>query len=378
MNVSTLLYFNGFLLILSGALYSSESYKFLSLIIFSLTILLSIFLSLVAKHNANLNRYRFVFLFSSLLFMLVSAILNSSLELFFGAFFFINIFLMYSFFNLNKTVFNFFDNPIKITFIIITIINIYYGFSFPFRGIFSNPNSLGGIYSMISIISAGVLLDKLIALKKIDYWLMAILISCIFFTLMSNSRIAFISSIFSIFSIVIYFFIKSLVIDRGIYLNKSYFKHTVFYTSIFFLVVIIFWEKINDIFIKKFLYKFSESDAGITDGRSEIWGAIIKNSKIFGHGRNSPHLDYYGFSAHNTFFSIYDQFGLLSFILFLLAIVFLIIQYSNIKNIKNYGFTPIFIISGFVFLSISESLINKTIMLSVFMVSNIFVFKRIK
>ncbi|KCZ10884.1 putative membrane protein, partial [Acinetobacter baumannii 42057_3] len=59
------------------------------------------------------------------------------------------------------------------TFLIITLINFSFGFSIPFNGAFSNPNSLGGIYAMLSFLSTGILLDKAYNSKgkKIDYYL---------------------------------------------------------------------------------------------------------------------------------------------------------------------------------------------------------------
>lgn len=378
LNLSNILSFNTYLLILSGALYSTQSFKSIALIVFALTILISLLLILICKANAVLDKKSFLIFLFSFLVMALSSIFNSAFELFFGAIFFISIFLIYNCFKVNFTAFELFDKPIKILFITITLLNFFYGVSFPFTGAFSNPNSLGGIYAMISIISSAVFLDKVNKKNSIDYYLVVILLLSLFFSLMSNSRMAFISSILSISSILIYFSFKSFSFKKIFVLRKYFFNKLISMFFLLFFILIFFWNTINEVFVRKFLFKLSESDTGVTDGRSDLWMSIIEHSEVLGHGRNSPHLDYFGYSAHNTFFSIYDQFGWLSCLFFVFGIFLLSLRVFYIKNIREYGFTPAFIVFGFIFLSISESLINKTIMLSFFMVSNIYIFKKVR
>lgn len=373
--VSVLLYFISSLLLFSGAFYSIESMKWFSLAVFGVTILLFFLLPMFAgKKNNKFDSKGLVFILFGITFfsMLVSSLINKSLDLFVGILLFFLIFLIFSLFKTNKTVYNFFDKPIKFLFFIITIINLAFGFSIPFSGAFSNPNSLGGIYAMISFIATGILLDKTLNAngKKTDYILLIVIILSTFFTLVSNSRISFVSSCLCLISIFVYHFSNSFHLRNGLYLNFKFFKKMITILIISILSIVVLWSEIVDIFVKKVLYKIDDG-GGVTGGRDEVWGAIFDNSLMLGHGRYSPHLEYFDLAAHNTFLSIYDQFGWLSCILFITSVLILFVSYFYNSFFKKYGITPLFIIFGFVFLSVSESMINKTIMFALLMIVNL-------
>ena len=141
------------------------------------------------------------------------------------------------------------------------------------------------------------------------------------------------------------------------------------------LSIVFLWGEIKDIFVKKVIYKM-DNGGGVTGGRDEVWSAIFDNSLMFGHGRYSPHLEYFDLAAHNTFLSIYDQFGWLSCIFFIVSILLMILSFFSQNNLQKYGVTPFFILFGFLFLSISESMINKTIMFCFLMIINLSSFNK--
>jgi len=378
--ISSALYALAILLLFSGVFYSIEFMKLFSLVTFSLSIFLFILFPFLRKKtplSLDFNGYVFLLFILSFFVMLASAILNKSLDLFVGILLFMLVVINFSIFKFGKTIYDFFDIPIKLLFWVITLLNISFGVSIPFNGAFSNPNSLGGVYAMISFIATGVLLDKTFNSdgKKIDYILLVIVLLSTVFTLISNSRISFISSCLCLLSIFSYYLYNSFNSRGGLRVKISFFKKMIGVFFLGLLSIVLLWGEIKDIFIKKVLYKIDDG-GGVTGGRNDVWGAIFDNSLIFGHGRNSPHLDYFDLAAHNTFLSIYDQFGWLSCILFIISIFLMFINFFSKNNLKIYGITPFFILFGFVFLSISESMINKTIMFCFLMLINLSSFEK--
>lgn len=378
--ISNTLYILAIFLLFSGAFYSIDFMKILSLAIFGVAVFVFILFPFLRKENHLLFNFKgsiFLLFILSFFIMLISAILNKSLDLFFGVLLFMLIVINFSIFKLNKTIYDFFDAPVKLLFLVITLLNISFGVSIPFNGAFSNPNSLGGIYAMISFISTGVLLDKTFNSngKKIDYNLLIIVLLSTVFTLLSNSRISFISSCLCLLSILFYYLYNSFSLKYGFRVKINFFKKMVAIFLVGSLSMIFLWGEIKDIFVKKVIYKM-DNGGGVTGGRDEVWSAIFDNSLMFGHGRYSPHLEYFDLAAHNTFLSIYDQFGWLSCIFFIISILLMVLSFFSQNNLKKYGVTPFFILFGFLFLSISESMINKTIMFCFLMVINLSSFNK--
>jgi len=378
--ISSALYLLAILLLFSGVFYSIDFMKWFSLVTFGLSIFLFTLFPFLRKKNPlyfNFNGYVFLSFILSFVVMLASAVLNKSLDLFVGVLLFMLVVINFSTFKLGKTIYDFFDMPVKLVFLAITLLNISFGVSIPFNGAFSNPNSLGGVYAMISFIATGILLDKTFNSdgKKIDYILLIIVLFSTVFTLISNSRISFISSCLCLLSILFYYLYNSFNSRNILIVKVDFLKKMIGIFLLGLLSIILLWGEIKDIFIKKVLYKIDDG-GGVTGGRNEVWSAIFDNSLIFGHGRYSPHLDYFDLAAHNTFLSIYDQFGWLSCILFIISIFLMVINFFSKNNLKIYGITPFFILFGFVFLSVSESMINKTIMFCFLMIINLSSFEK--
>lgn len=356
-----------------GTFYSVDSFKFITLIIFS--ILLVINLSLVfRKVFGKINNIKFMPIFLlfliSFFMMLLSALYNESLELFLGVLNFLFCFLFFCLNKLKRKVYEIFDLPIKLLFVVSTIFNFYYGFDIPFKGMFLNPNSLGGLYSTISLISMGVFYDKFIDIKKTDWVLILIIfLSCIF-SLISNSRISFVISFVSLLLLI---FLRFSDIFRfrngGFYINiYNIFKILTVLSGLVFFIILNF-NYILDIFIYKIMYKVENDN--FSAGRSDIWKVIIENGLPWGYGRDSYHLESIGLAAHNTFMSIFDQFGYLSGLIFLISCLITLFYYSLPRIFKKYGILPLCVILGFILMSISESMINKTIMFGMLMVLNL-------
>ncbi|KCZ10885.1 hypothetical protein K034_4477, partial [Acinetobacter baumannii 42057_3] len=75
-------------------------------------------------------------------------------------------------------------------------------------------------------LSTGILLDKAYNSKgkKIDYYLLLIILLSTFLTLVSNSRISFISSCLCLIVLFLYFMINSFNLKKGISIKISFFK----------------------------------------------------------------------------------------------------------------------------------------------------------
>lgn len=368
-----------FLYVFLGAFYSIDSTKNIIFFSFFFLLLSNMFLSIrrIFLFEEIKLKYKgmFFLFFSSFFLMLISAIYNKSFELFIGILSFLFCFLFFSLNFSNRKVYEVFDLPVKVLFIICTLINFLYGFSFPFKGMFSNPNTLGGLYATISILASGVFLDKYKDLGKNDLVLVTILLLSIAFSLVSNSRISFLVSIVSLFFLLAFKFGGFITVLN----KKMLFKMKKFsYLLVFFLILIavtkIFFNYIYDIFIYKMIYKIED---GFSAGRSDIWTLIFENKKMFGHGRESLHLDRIGLAAHNTFMSLFDQFGYLSSFLFLIACFSCFFVYLKPSIIEKYGIMPLCIISGFLIMSTTESMVNKTIMFCLLAILNLGSYKQI-
>lgn len=375
MNISLSFVFSKILLlyIFLGTFYSVDSFKPVALASFLVLLIVNILLTcrIIYKKSFKIKNKVLFFLFLfAFIFMLFSSFYNFSIELFLGVLNFLFCFLFFSLHQYNGKVYEVFDFPIKALFITTTLLNVIINFSFPFQGVFSNPNSLGGLYATISIIASGVFVDKFKDKDKTDWILLILLIFSPIFSLLSNSRISFVLSLISLIFVVFFRFGGWIFIEnKKLYFNfKKIISLVLVVISLLFFIMVNF-RYISDIFLQKFLIKLENDN--FSAGRSEIWKVILENQTFFGHGRNSIHLENIGLAAHNTFMSILDQFGFLSSAIFFLATLFCLIIYINPKNIIKYGVLPLFIILGFLFMSISESMINKTIMFCLLAVLNL-------
>ena len=362
-----------FVYILLGTFYSIDVFKPVVLFLFIFFLVINILLvvrSVVFKKIIINNKIMFVLFLFSFISMVFSCIYNMSIELFLGVLNFLFLFLFFSLHYSKYKIYQIFDISIKSLFILLTFLNFISGFSIPFKGIFSNPNSLGGLYATISLIGSGVFIDKYKDVGKTDYFILIIIIMSLIFSLLSNSRIAFVLSVICfIFAVVIRFgnFIK--VVNKNIFFN---YKRLLIILSIFFgifFLVKLNFQYISDIFLSKFFYKLDNDN--FSAGRSEVWQSILDNMSIFGHARHSLHLESLGLAAHNTFMSILDQFGYISALFFILGCSVCLMIYAKFSVIRKYGYLPFFIVIGFVSMSISESMINKTIMFCLLMILNL-------
>lgn len=361
-----------FVYVVSGSLYSVEWAKPLVLGVFGVFLVLNlIFLSRALLKGSVLiyNRSLFFLFFISFILMLISSVLNGYLDLFFGILNLLFLFLIFFLNKFNKKIYEIFDFPIKILFVFFTFLNFLWGFSIPFQGVFQNPNSLGGLYATIAIIAGGVYVDKYKDIKYSDLFLFLIVAFSVIFSLFSNSRMSFALSVLVFFAMIFARFGLFLSFNKNrIYFNFK--KMSIFLGVLLGVLVFIKinYDYIEEIFLHKLLYKLDNDN--FSAGRNEIWAVIWENRLWFGHGRDSPHLDSFELAAHNTFMSILDQFGVLSALSFFTACLMFLFLCVKPKVIKLYGILPLFITGGFLLMSISESMINKTIMFCMLVILN--------
>jgi hypothetical protein len=246
-----------------------------------------------------------------------------------------------------------------------------------YRGIFYNPNSLGTVVATIFIIFLArilILLEGYIEEKKIDkisfLFNLFFLIGSFILAVFSSSRTSFLAIIIVTLLSSLIFLGRFLIVKNfKIVIKKIYIKRLVF--LLFFILMLgmitLYFTSIYDVLYEGIFSKFEAKADDVFDKRLDIWSRTIENINLFGYGRE--YSDMVGRSAHNTFFSVLGQFGLISFLFFILFILgFLIksIKYVFFEVNNNYKYLPFLSIILFILLSMGEGMMLKTSMLLMF------------
>jgi hypothetical protein len=235
----------------------------------------------------------------------------------------------------------------------------------PYKGIFDNPNTFGIVLATLFTVSYSLFLYSLRKIEKLIYAFLSII--SLVFILYSGSRTSFLCSTIIIFLSLIIAYIRW-IIDKKYHIRfKALFKSII----IFLVGIVVFRLFIYDLFINtiynKFLIKYHSGD--VLDYRTYIWQTTIKEGKLFGHG-SSYFVDRFQLGSHNTFISILGQFGWISLTLFILIICSIFIQtlkYSILTYKYNrYADIPFLLCCTFLLLSMTEIMLMKSIMLSMF------------
>ncbi|NMG16647.1 O-antigen ligase family protein [Aromatoleum bremense] len=249
-----------------------------------------------------------------------------------------------------------------VTFLSISVFNALYPLVFPYKGMFYNPNSLGGFYAAMSAGFCVCILYGVSERRSIFPHLLA-LGFCVVLTLVSNSRIAFASAVASVI-------LMAIAMARVGAKKRSKGRARLYLIAILAVSLMgagFFWQGIYDVFIQKFIIKASAGD--ISNSRFDIWEQILANITLLGNGRDAfATMDH---AAHSTYFSILAQYGYLSALLFVLLIGWTIVLSTRKAVMKFYGGAPLIFAISFALLSITEGMLMKTSMFLLMLVLNL-------
>lgn len=258
-----------------------------------------------------------------------------------------------------------------ITILIISIV-FFGGISVPFKGIFSNPNSMGQLLISISVVASSffyqLIYNKLFLNLKPEksklFWSFILAILVLYLSILTKSRTSTLAVIIVYILPLLYIFFKSLRNLKNVTSLIIFFPFAAFATW-----ALIRYTEIYNLFNNLILSKFVKKSNDLTDGRSYVWQYTIDNTGIFGNGHNFFD-DTVG--AHNTFFDILGEYGWLSLIFFILfTLLILINSIKYLKGNHDNRFLPFLIVVAFIVTSMTEGQMFKPLMIGMFLVCGI-------
>jgi len=231
--------------------------------------------------------------------------------------------------------------------IFMSVFTVPITFGRAYAGVTHNPNSLGQISTQGAIAITSIFLARYFEKKtKIQPVYIVLILSFISIILLTYSRSSLIA-----YTVVVLFYTLLLLHIRKV---KS--KRTI---ALITIILIIFFVFNDSIITEGFLIKFDKYNYldNTLSGRNYIWGSIISEIKIFGHGNS--YFSKLNQGAHNSILFIVGQYGLISgmlMILFYFSTVFVSIKYAY-KN-RNHAFSllPFAFILTFILISMAEGM----------------------
>lgn len=374
-----------FLFFFSSSILMTDDYSHLQNILVPLTVSLIIFLGFVCKVKFNVYSKSFVLFFLFMTSSVISALINSELNLIFrsGQLFasFVALAIV-----VPQIIKENYINKIMYCILIshaplILFPLITEGFNVtPYAGIFYNPNSLGTVivtiipiililmYEQIDVIKTEKKRRVRLTNKPAFFICFLISVFLVFLVLISESRTSFVAMAF-----LILLFCGIIIAEFGL-LNSL--KATI-PLLIAFNGVILMTPAISEAFYG-LLYKHNRRSvgaSGITANRADYWIETLNNSSFFGGG-NAFFRDVVERSAHNTFFSILGIFGWIPLIFFLVWLLTITIKSLRlaISHDSAHELLPFFMIMSFVSLSMGEGMLMKLSMVAMY--SSIGIFRR--
>lgn len=246
-------------------------------------------------------------------------------------------------------------NLIMKVLILIQILSVLQGFTtYRFKGIYKNPNFAGGEAATLCAISCSLFLQRFISSKNKS--LLLPLLSIIFSTIIvisTNSR----NSVGVIGIILLFFVFLTL---RNLNDRNNFLK---ILAILFIIIVIVNFSPISDIFkssISELYEKINRRTGDELGGRQEIWKVVFDRMKFFGNGEKNE------ISAHNTFLSMLDQYGIIPCFLLTLFVIVGVIKSILLALDKNYHdmkFMPLFFFLCFGISCMFEQMLLKNSML---------------
>lgn len=364
-----------FLLFLSGS-YGMAGNMFFSYGVYAVLIGMIIMTFFMKEVKLEYNKSLIVLVILYALIAILSALFNSQIILLLNGLVFLVMFVStsvvsYSYFN------NSIGKIVIYTFLLsqipVILIPLLSGVeTFPYSGIFENPNAFGIAAATLFAVILSILfsnIEETVFFKKKPSKIK--MIAFIFITtlsfllvIISSSRTSFLAGVVSIMVGLFCVFLLSIKYKRTINLII---KTVVSLPILYFLYLIINkFIPIQMYLQENTLSKFAKKSSNSLDGRGYVWEKTISEASIFGHGEGyfDGSID---LGAHNTFIYILGVYGWLATIVFTLFIF--ISMYYCIKFIfsnNNYKYLPILMMTTFLVLSIGENMFNRITMMMVF------------
>lgn len=298
----------------------------------------------------------------------LSAISNSEFMLLFSAIFFIIFYIISKYFV--NYIFNIEDFKRVLlkensVFLAILLIFMYLYFNdgrMPYKGIYENPNTMGGILATSIILMLSLIFGFLDNWKKsnlIFIFILNLLSLIVFYLLLQTSSRASLISVLSVLIFLILVFSLKKIYERRYSIVLSIF---IFNTILFFWVNFYFISLFDSFFLK-FSEKSQNND--VFDGRTYIWEKTLSDAGLFGEG-SKYFIREFSLGAHNSFISIIGQFGYIYGGILILCWIYLgykaINYFFKCKNdLYCYYYVALWV--GFTVLSLAEVMLYKSIML---------------
>ena len=358
-----------FAFLLSGTFYVTDLFKALQKPALIIGIALIYIASLVGERRTakkDFNRALFlVFAFSILLSFIFHPELSILVSFFglaliyFASKLMVDVFLSQDNYAGFKSILDIFI-LFQVAFLFVSFIARRPNFVYGYEGLFSNPNGLGGFCSLLFSISLGNFLLNVSSNHKKKrlfslFYIFSIFVA-VLFLLLSRSRTAIITTAICAFvGFFCYLFSNKFTASKLL-------KTICFIAFLLVVLFILFQTPVFKNAFENFVSKIelSEAKEDVTSGRSAIWKLIFSRLSFFGNGEISQ------LSAHNTFFSMLDQYGFLAFILLCFIVITGIVKslmYIKYEFQSQVRFIPIMVFLNFTIESLTESMMLKTVML---------------
>lgn len=346
---------------LSGIFYTMEYFNSLQfpMLFFSVVIIFLNSITDIFNIRVSLNIVEKIYLLFSIS-LLFSAVFNFSSHMIVSAIGMLSLWFVFSqwlpktkkYFCTINNVYSFILIPCLC---IIFFSFVTYGFSLrSYKGPFVTSNG----YGAMSVTALAVCLSLNLSYEKVDKKKIMLLMLSLFFlfcTFISTCRGAIITSI----GMICFFIFFAL---HGKNAKKIVFG---VYVTIIILITGCFFiynsSGVLNTVIQNISNKFVKKSGDTFDGRFDKWMFVFERIKFWGNGEVAD------FGAHNSFFSILDQYGIIPFIsLVLFSLIGLWYSFKIALNTRmrhKLKFLPFYSFFAFILLSITESMMLKTIML---------------
>lgn len=366
------LYILMFLLIICSTFIGSSYINISEYLIYFIIILFVLPCFIFGNFNINFKKYDLLLLFVFLCIGCLSGIFNSEINLLFTASFIFIFYLIGKYFipyNFNKGHFKRIflkESSVFLAILLIILYFIFYDGGIPYKGIYDNPNTMGGVLATSFILMIGMIFGALESWKNknILYLIsLIVLVIFIFNILLKTASRTSVVAVGFVFLILILIFALKKIIDKKIKMVLFcflIFSLILFFMKFYFLII---FENI----ILKFSNKSSSND--FFDGRGYIWDRTLNEAGFWGAG-SDYFIREFSLGAHNSFISIIGRLGYIYGSLIILCWLYL--GYKCFKHClkcrgDNYGYSYLALWLGFTILSLTEVMLYKSIMLLFFL-----------
>lgn len=344
--------------------------------VYALLLIMIVMLLLYKKISLRYNKFLVLLTVFYAFTLTLSSLFNSDLELILNAFTFLIMC-----FSTMVVICSYFKDSIG-RFVVITLllshsplilIPMINGIdTFPYKGIFDNPNAFGLVATTIFAVFLATLLKNLektlfykakpSKVKVLAYFLLTVL--SFLLVVISASRTSFLACLISL--AIGLFFIILISIKHKLILSL-FFKTLLgipLLGGLYFVINIFIPVRIyiEDIILNKFTRKSDD----ILSGRGYVWKQTMADARAFGFGEGYFE-DSFGIGAHNTFIYILGVYGWLATIIFLMLILVAFYYCTKLTFSDNkYNYLPIIMLTTFIVLSMGENMFHKSTMLATF------------